>query len=197
MLQLFLFFPTPCLLSTISRSLIWFGILKLYATDHYQINLLRAPDYDLRLLGLGTLLVGLGHATVVYEQYKFEHTWLASYRTLPLPDWQRWLRYAGTFALLLLPELILLLFNLPVDKPAVLSVGAWAFGLSLLSLQHGLLLRVYRTPDRTMTYLYIMLIVYFLLIMFQIPLWLLATVNLLASGWLFKRYYWSSAWGEE
>lgn len=180
----------------VGTSLVWIGILKLYATDHYQINLFRTPDYDLRLLALGTLLIGIGHATVVYEQYAFEHRWLTLYRNLPLTDLQRWLRYVGTFALLLLPELLLLLYHLPADKPAWLSLGTWAFGLSLLSLQHGLLLRVHRTADRTMPYLYILLIAYFLLIMFRIPIWLLVGFNLAAAAWLFQQYYWRSAWEE-
>jgi hypothetical protein len=181
----------------LGTGLVWIGILKLYATDHYRINLFRTPDYDLRLIGLGALLVGLGHATVVYEHYRFEHRWLSIYRNIPVANWRRWAGYVGQFALLLLPEALLLLYHLPVDQPLWRSLGAWVFGVSLLSLQHGLLLRVHRTPDRTMTYLYIMLIVYFLFIMFRIPLWALATFNLLASGWLFKRYYWTSAWEEE
>lgn len=181
----------------LGTGLVWIGILKLYATDHYQINLFRTPDYDLRLIGLGGLLVSLGHATVVYEHYRFEHHWLPMYRNVPVSDWRRWANYLAQFALLLLPEALLLLYHLPTDQPLWRSLGAWAFGVSLLSLQHGLLLRVHRTPDRTMTYLYIMLIAYFLFIMFRIPLWLLATANLLASGWLFRRYYWASAWKEE
>ena len=186
----------------LGTGLVWVGILKLYATDHYQINLLRTPDYDLRLVGLGALLVGLGHATVIYEHYRFEHRWLAIYRNVPASDWRRWAGYVGQFALLLLPEALLLLYHLPgretaTDESVWWSLGAWAFGVSLLSLQHGLLLRVHRSFDRTMTYLYIMLIAYFLLIMFRIPLWGLASLNLLASGWLFRRYYWISAWEEE
>ena len=181
----------------LGTGLVWIGILKLYATDHYQINLFRTPDYDLRLIGLGALLVGIGHATVIYEHYKFEHRWLSIYRNVPVPDWQRWTGYLGQFALLLLPEVLLLLYHLPTDQSLWRSLGAWAFGVSLLSLQHGLLLRVHRTPDRTMTYLYIMLIVYFLLIMFRVPLWALASANLLASDWLFRRYYWTSAWEGE
>ncbi len=181
----------------LGTGLIWIGMLKLYATDHYQINLFRTPDYDLRLIGLGGLLVGLGHATMVYEHYRFEHQWLPIYRNMPVANWRRWAGYVGQFALLLLPEALLLLYHLPADQPLWRSLGAWAFGVSLLSVQHGLLFRVHRTPDRSMTVVYIMLIAYFLFIMFRIPLWLLATANLLASGWLFKRYYWTSAWEGE
>ncbi|CCG98518.1 hypothetical protein FAES_0507 [Fibrella aestuarina BUZ 2] len=181
----------------LGTGLVWIGILKLYATDHYQINLFRTPDYDLRLIGLGALLVGIGHATVVYEQYRFEHRWLPLYRNMPVSDWRRLAGYVGQFALLLLPEALLLFYHLPADQPLWRTIGAWAFGVSLLNLQHGLLLRVHRTPDRTMTYLYILLIAYFLLIMFRLPLWLLAGANFTAAAWLVKRYYWRSAWQEE
>ncbi len=181
----------------LGTGLVWIGILKLYATDHYRINLFRTPDYDLRLIGLGGLLVGLGHATMIYEHYRFEHRWLPIYRNIPVADWRRWTNYVGQFALLLLPEALLLLYHLPADQPLWRSLGPWAFGVSLLSVQHSLLLRVHRTPDRSMTVVYIMLIAYFLLIMFRIPLWALATANLLASGLLFRRYYWQSAWGGE
>ncbi|MEZ0608770.1 hypothetical protein ACAW74_09650 [Fibrella sp. WM1] len=181
----------------IATSLVWLGILKLYATDHYQINLFRTPDYDLRLIGLGGLIVGLSQAALVYELYRFEHERLRLYRNMPVSDWVRWARYVGQFALLLLPEVLLFFYHLPVGEPVWWSVGALAFAISLPALLYGLFLRVPRHFERNLPHLYILMITYFLLIMFRIPLWLLAGTNFAAAGWLFWRYYWQSSWKEE
>jgi hypothetical protein len=181
----------------VATSLAWFGILKLYATDHYQINLLRTPDYDLRLIGLGTLLVGLGQAALVYELYSFEHQRLALYRTMPVANGVRWGRYVVQFGLLLLPETALFLGNLPVNEPLWLSAAGLVFGVSLMALQQGLFLRLHRPLARSLPHLYILLTGYFLLIMFRVPLWTLAGLTFAAAWLLFRRYYWQSAWVEE
>jgi hypothetical protein len=190
-------FATVFWRTKIASSLVWLGILKLYATDHYQINLMRTPDYDLRLIGLGALLVGLGHASVLYELYAFEHQRLALYRNMPVAGWVRWGRYVAQFGLLLLPETVLFLANLPVNEPIWLSVWALVFGLSLMAVQQGLFLRLHRPLGRSLPHLYILLTAYFLLIMFRVPLWALAGLNLLAAAALFRRYYGQSAWVEE
>jgi hypothetical protein len=181
----------------IGTSLVWLGILKLYATDQYQINLLRTPDYDLRLIGLGALLVGLGHASLVYELYGFEHQRLLLYRNMPVSNWVRWRRYAAQFGLLLLPETALFLVNLPVNEPIWLSAAGLVFGVSLMVLQQGLFLRLHRPLARSLPHLYILLIAYFLLIMFRVPLWILAGLTFATAWLLFRRYYWQAAWVEE
>lgn len=180
----------------IATSLVWLGILKLYATDQYQINLFRTPDYDLRLIGLGGLIIGLSQASLIYELYRFEQDRLMLYRNMPVSDWVRWFRYVGQFALLLLPETLLFFYHLPVGEPVWSSVGALVFAVSLPVLLYGLFLRVPRQLGGSLPHLYILMIAYFLLIMFRVPLWLLAGGTFAAAGWLFKRYYWQSAWQE-
>lgn len=188
----------PFLLATtkIGTCLAWVALFRLYATDHAHINFLRTPDYDIRLLGLAALIVGLSHASIVYAHYQFEHQYLTLYRNMPVSTRQRWFRYVGQFALLLLPEFLLMLREWPVSQPVGAVLAVWIFAMSLLSLQHGLLLRLHRQIRETMTYLYIMLIAYFLLIMFRVPLWFIGGATLAAAGWLFSRYYWRSAWEE-
>ena len=186
----------PLLVATtkIGTCLAWVALFRLYATDHAHINFLRTPDYDVRLLGLAALIVGLSHASIVYAHYQFEHQYLSLYRNMPASTRQRWFRYVGQFAFLLLPEFLLMLREWPVDQPVWAVLAVWVFAVSLLSLQHGLLLRVHRPLNQTMTYLYILLIAYFLLIMFRVPIWLIAGATLGASVVLFGRYYWRSAW---
>ena len=174
--------------------LAWVALFRLYATDHAHINFLRTPDYDVRLLGLAALIVGLTHASILYAHYQFEHLYLALYRNMPVSNTQRWLRYVVQFALLLLPEALLMVREWPVDQPVWAVLSVWIFAVNLLSLQHGLLLRVHRPLNQTMTYLYILLIAYFLLVMFRVPIWLIGGATLGVSSWLFGKYYWRSAW---
>ncbi len=172
---------------------LWLGVLALYRLDHAPNAYGRTPDYDLRLLGLGTLLLGLGHAALVYRHYQFEQRWLALYRNLPVSTLSRWGRGLGQFAGLLLPELLLLLRNLPPDLTVWQSVSSWIFGLSLLAVVQALLLRTHRPLEQLMPVVFWLLVGYFLLVMYHVPLWLLAGLNLTLSGSLFARVYWQSA----
>ncbi|MGA0556364.1 hypothetical protein ACO2Q8_06930 [Larkinella sp. VNQ87] len=164
--------------------LVTIGLLAIYPTD----------DYDIRLLSLGALLSGVFHAGLVYELYHFEATQLFLLRNLPVALSKRWVTYIGISGLLLSPEVILLLFRHPNDVSTWEALGVGAFALSLLLLQYTLLLFRHQDRDRFMARLFWPTIVYFFLIMYQLPIWALAFMSCIAATTLFMRYFYRSSW---
>lgn len=176
--------PVLLFLTKTGTLLVLLGLMALYPTD----------DYDLRLFGLGGLLVALAHITIIYRLYQFEHESLVLYRNLPVSLPQRLFRYMIQTAVLLLPEAILLIRYLPQDQSLWAILSVWAFTHSLVMVQFGLLLRRHRLPDELFPTLFWLLLGGFFTIMYQLPVWLLAMTGWLAASGLFMRYYPRSVW---
>lgn len=164
--------------------LLTLGILALYPTD----------DYDSRLLALGALLTALIHSTLVYHLYQFEHERLSLLRNLPILIQKRLLNYALVFALLLIPEAILLVRYWPTGVSVGTLAGSWFFSHSVLLLQFALLLPRHRSPDRLMPLLSGLLLIFFLCIMYQLPVWGLSLVSWFVASAVFTRFYLKSVW---
>ncbi|MBC8151384.1 MAG: hypothetical protein H7Z72_00580 [Bacteroidetes bacterium] len=167
--------------------LLMLGVLNLYPTD----------DYDIRLLNLGALLVGVGHSTMAYHLYQFEHERLALLRNLPVQNSRRLLHYAVVMAVLLVPEAILLLRYWPIGVSLGALAGVWAFGHSVFLLQFTLLLPRHRSLDQLMPVVSGLLLLFFLCIMYRLPGWGLSLFNWLAATVLFIRFYLKSVWVTE
>ncbi|MBC7571437.1 MAG: hypothetical protein H7319_17155 [Spirosoma sp.] len=183
-----LFFPTYWLrhkpLSLLLTKLISGGLLvgvcRLYPTD----------DYDERLLLIGLMLALITHSRVAQELSDFEHRYLIFLPNLPLSTAQRLTRYALTYGLLWLPELLLLWRNVP----ATVSIGyvslLWLTGWGWLLLLHVLAYGRNISPEPWQTGVFSGFIIGLLAIMFGLPVsaWLLV-------GWggaAGLGYFWSS-----
>ncbi|HLL96251.1 MAG TPA: hypothetical protein VK404_14820, partial [Spirosoma sp.] len=142
---------------------------RLYPTD----------DYDQRLLLLGLMLALITHSQVGRHLHAFEQRYLLLLPNLPLSSAQRFGRYAITYGLIWLPELLILLRNYPTaigfDYVAVLWLTGWGW----LLLIHGLAYGRNVAPERWQTVVFAAFIGGLLAIMFGL------TVGVwLAIGWL-------------
>ncbi|MFN8352821.1 MAG: hypothetical protein U0Y10_00120 [Spirosomataceae bacterium] len=155
------------------------GVCWLYPTD----------DYDERLLSLGLLLAGLAHVSIAFQFHQFEQHYLLLYRNLPLTTLQRFGRYALVYSLLWIPEIAVLLRNLPSEVSYGYALQAIAFGLGLTLLNHHYLYYKPRSLEDSMQVVFWALIGFFFLIMFRLPIAGLALGMLLLSFYLFRRYY--------
>ena len=172
-----LFFPTYWLrheplsfvLTKAFSGLLLAGVCRLYPTD----------DYDQRLLLIGLLLAVLGHSQVGGQVSAFERQYLLILQNLPLSWAQRFGRYALTYGLLWLPELLILLRNDPVAIRLDYVVWLWLTGWGWLMLLHGLAYGHDVLPERWLSGVLAGFIGGLLLIMFGLPVlaWLLV-------GWL-------------
>ncbi|GAA4417676.1 hypothetical protein GCM10023187_50340 [Nibrella viscosa] len=176
--------PVLLLLTKGGSCLLLVGLLWLYPTD----------EYDIRLPALGALLTGAFHAAIIYELYRFELTQLLLVRNLPVSLSTRFVRYAIILALMLLPELVVLLRNNPVDIDLSAIVGVWVFAHSLLMLHYGLLLTRHRSLDRFMPLVFWLVIGGFFLIMYKLPIWGLAGICDTGAAMYFLRCYYQASW---
>ncbi len=176
--------PVLLFLTKTGTLMVLLGLAALYPTD----------DYDLRLFSLGGLVTALAHTAIVYQLYQFEHEALLLYRNLPIPMFRRLLSYMIQFALLLIPEAILLIRYAPADQPLTAMLSVWTFTHSLVMVQFGLLFRRHRLPDELLPVLFWLLIGGFFAIMYQLPVWLLSIPGWLTASGLFIRFYPRSVW---
>ena len=171
-----LFFPTHWLryeplsfvLTKAFSGLLLAGVYRLYPTD----------DYDQRLLLIGLLLAVLGHSQVGGQVSAFERQYLLFLPNLPLSWLQRLGRYALTYGLLWLPELLILLRNCPTNIRLDYVVWLWLTGWGWLMLMHCLAYGRDILPERWLSGVLAGFIGGLLLIMFGLPVgaWL-------ALGW--------------
>lgn len=181
-----LFFPTYWLrheplslvLTKVFSGLLLAGVCRLYPTD----------DYDQRLLLIGLLLSVLGHSQVGGQVSAFERHYLLFLPNLPLAWWQRLGRYALIYALIWLPELLILLRNCPAAVGLDYVIWLWLAGWGWLLLLHSLAYRYDILPERWLSGVFAGFIGGLLFIMFSLPvgIWLVL-------GWLgaVSIWYWS------
>lgn len=153
-----------------------YAVLKLYHTD----------EYDARLLGLGLLIVVSLHASLFWELHRLENVYFQIFRQLPLAWIKRLAMMLSCCMIMMLPEMALLLRNFPPHLSLFVLMSSVWFILSIPVLLYGLLFRDDYREDRFMNITFIMVIVEFVIILFNVPLILLALLNLLV-GCLFWR----------
>ncbi len=163
------------------------GCCLLYPTD----------DYDERLLAIGALLAGAAQVVISGQFFVFENRHLLLLKNLPLTSAARLAGYFKTHAVLLLPEMIILLNNLPEGVAYGFAVQLWWLVLGICLLIHFLGFIPGVPEDTLMKGLFYGGVVVFLLIMFRVPVLLLTGAALLSSVLVFRKYYYLAEYHEE
>lgn len=174
--------PVLLLLTKLFTCFILVGICNLYPTD----------AYDERLLALGGLFVAAGHTVICQQFLYYENLYLAFIRNLPLSSKQRLLSYFYTYLLLLIPEFIVLLRNLPTDVSYFYALQLMIFILSMIYFNHHAQYINSISNDAFMQRLFFSGILFLLLIMFKIPVILMGLVNFSLAIFVFQKYYYES-----
>ena len=174
--------PVLLLLTKLFTCFILVGICNLYPTD----------AYDERLLALGGLFVAAGHTVFCQQFFYFENQYLILIRNLPLSSKQRLLGYFLTYLLILVPEIIVLLRNLPPDVNYVFVLQLMVFILSMIYLNHHAQYINNISNDAFMQRLFFSGILFLLLIMFKIPVILMGLVNFSLAIFVFQKCYYES-----
>ncbi|UFH53296.1 hypothetical protein [Spirosoma sp. KNUC1025] len=178
-----LFFPTYWLrheplslvLTKAFSGLLLAGVCRLYPTD----------DYDQRLLLIGLMLAILGHSQVGGQVSTFERKYMLFLPNLPLSWSQRFGRYALTYGLIWLPELLILLRNCPSEIRLDYVVWLWLTGWGWILLMHSLAYKYEVLPERWLSGVVAGFVIGLLAIMFGLPVsvWLVI-------GWLGAIGFW-------
>lgn len=174
--------PILLLLTKLFTCFVLIGICNLYPTD----------AYDERLLALGGLFAAAGHTVFCQQFIYFENQYLTFIRNLPLTKINRLSLYFLTYLIILIPEIIVLLRNLPSDVSYVFVPQLLIFILSLIFLNHHVQYINGISNDVFMQRLFFSGILFLLLIMFKIPLILMGLVNFLLAIYIFQKHYYKS-----
>ncbi len=168
--------PLSLVLTKAFSGLLLAGVCRLYPTD----------DYDQRLLLIGLLLAILGHSQVGEQVSAFERKYLLFLKNLPLSQVQRFTRYALTYGLLWLPELLILLRNRPAEIRFEYMVWLWLTGWGALLAMHSLAYGRPINPERWLSGVFASFIGGLLAIMFgvSVSVWLPVV-------WIGALGYWS------
>jgi hypothetical protein len=174
--------PVLLLLSKFFSCFILIGVCYLYPTD----------DYDERLLAIGGLIAAAGHTVFCQEFLYFENQYLSISRSLPISHLQRLLGYLRTYSILLLPETIVLLRNLPDGISYLFVLQLIIFILSMIFLNHHTQYINGISNETYMQRVFLTGILLLLLIMYKIPVILVGLVNFLIASYVFKKHYYES-----
>ncbi|GGD82007.1 hypothetical protein GCM10011514_52630 [Emticicia aquatilis] len=174
--------PVLLLLSKLFTCFMLIGVCGLYPTD----------TYDERLLALGGLFAAAGHTVFCQQFFYYENQFLSLSRNLPLSTQQRILGYLLTYSLLLIPELIVLLRNLPDGVSYLFALQLIIFILSMIFLNHHTQYIDNVSNDAYLQRLFFAGILFLLLIMFKIPVILMALVNFSLAIFVFHKNYYES-----
>lgn len=156
-----------------------FAMLKLYTTD----------DYDIRLMGLGTVLAFAATVNVVWELHRFNNFHFALLRQLPFSLARHMAGFMLTLLILTLPETGLLVSRFPRGFGVTAFLSNYCFALSIPFLFYSLLYIKDRHQEQLMTPVFCLVIGWFVLVLFSVPLAVLAGLNA-AIGITVWKIYW-------
>jgi hypothetical protein len=157
------------------------AITALYKTD----------IYDLRLLSIGIMIASGANVGLVHALHHFENFHLSWVKSLPIPFLKRIYFSLITIGIILLPEIILLIKNFPAEQRWHDYVTCSFFLISIPFLFYGLLYAKDRNQQEVMTLVFYCGIVWFVLVLFKVPILLLGILNVVTGFVLWKRYYYS------
>ena len=155
------------------------GVISLYSSD----------AYDSRLLAMGAAVAFSGNVMLVYHLHQFENLHFQILRNLPIPLWKRLLYFILTFTLICLPDLGLLTNNFPSTLGFSAEIFIVVFGLSIVILHYTYLYQRNMLLDRFIQHVFGITLFFVVMILFSVPVWCIAFINLIVATILFRKYY--------
>ncbi|MCK8494312.1 hypothetical protein M0L20_20765 [Spirosoma sp. RP8] len=174
--------PLSFLLTKAFSGLLLAGVCRLYPTD----------DYDQRLLLIGLLLAVIAHSQIGGQVSAFERRYLLVLPNLPLSWLQRFRRYALTYGLIWLPELLIVIRNCPADIRLDYVIWLWLAGWGWLLFLHSLAYKHEALPERWLSGVFAGFIGGLLFIMFGLPVGAWLTV-----GWAGAIGFWYRTFAQQ
>jgi len=142
-------------------------------------------SHDIRVAGIAILAIAMAHAIVIFEERKFEETYLIFSRNLPYSRFRLFYSIACVYLLLLLPEGIWLFTRFA----PFMAAGLFAFGISVILLYHSFLYGLGLNMDKYMQWVPGMFVLIFWLIMFKLIWFLIPVIASIAFFIFYINYY--------
>lgn len=157
-----------------------FSIVTVIGFFHIQVD-----HYELRIALLG-LLIGLsGHTLIIFELRRFEDESLTFVKNMPISIISRYMHLFIVYAILLVPELILIGIN---HVKIFDSFLVWIFGISYLLFNHMSLYPIRMSMDRFIIRLLLFFLISFILVLYKV--FLIFTLAMLVFSFLiYRKWY--------
>jgi hypothetical protein len=160
---------------------IFSGILIFAVTQLYK-----GEDYDWRLLAMGATIAFIANFMVIAALKRFEGFRLSLLRNLPMSLMKRSAIHLAVMTILCIPEVILLIRNFPENLPWQHSVFTILFGISICMFLYGLSFINSIQHKDPVRWIFGAGIAWILLVLWKVPLELLAAVNFMIWALLMK-----------
>jgi hypothetical protein len=144
-------------------------------------------SHDVRVAGIAMLAIATAHAVVIFEERKFEETYLIFARGLPHTRLRLFAGLALVYLVLLLPEGIWLFSRFS----PLLAVELMLFGLSIVLLFHSLLYWMGLNRDKYLQYVMGLFMVLFWIILFR-QIGALVVLNAVVAYLVFYNNYYTT-----
>jgi hypothetical protein len=144
-------------------------------------------SHDIRVAGIAMLAIATAHAAVIFEERKFEETYLIFARGLPHTRLRLFDGFALVYLVLLLPEGIWLFSRFS----PLLAIELLAFGLSIVLLFHSLLYWMGLNMDKYLQYVMGLFIVLFWIILYR-QIGALVVLNIVVAYMFFYNNYYTT-----
>lgn len=148
---------------------------------------LEAGD-DFRILGLTWLFALLSHTFLIYKVKVFEDQSLRWIRNLPVTTSRLYITYFQLYALLILPELLLLISRIGQELSIIQFFLLPVFAAGFFIFIHVYLFTSNRNADQYPSFLFWLFIICFMLILSKL-IWMVTLLLMASSFILLKRRY--------
>ncbi|NIJ53186.1 hypothetical protein [Dyadobacter arcticus] len=153
------------------------GTMLYYSTD----------NYDIRLPAVGLSLAYMLNLGISYEFFKWEsQVWLWG-RSMPVSNARRFLRILAFHAIIILPETLAAMRNGPLNFVEIIQL--YLLGLALITLSHLFFYRKNGIQEDSMGAYLFGFIGLTLLILYKIPLLMIAGAAIVFSFFVFPKWY--------
>lgn len=142
---------------------------------------------DPRVAGLTVLGIVTAHGILIYQQHRFELTYLSLARNLPYSIAQRYLNYILSYLLLLLPEIIWLLISFKIT----MAIGLLLLLLSIVLLFHCMLYALGLAINKYLPLIFGLFVFLFMMILFRL-MWSLIFAGIIISYTIFYTNYYKA-----
>ena len=154
-------------------------------------NLYQTDRYDWRLLAMGLTIAFAGHLVLIFHFQRFEEIYLSFIRNLPLSIVKRLLNFILVFTLISLPDFGLIIRNFPSFLSTGILPFTIVFGISIFILIYGYLYTSPVSLEKLIQRSFALIIIILILILFNIPLWVISVVLLTTGSILYKKHYYA------
>ena len=173
--------PGMIYITKLATCIVIYGVTQLYLHD----------VYDERLYLMCACVTFSANLVLAFQYQRFEVVELLMMRSLPISFIQRLKAFIVTMFVLCFPEMAMLATNLPTYIGIQHYLYAALFGMSLLVFGYGALYVRDATFDDFTKWIFFVTMGLLMLILFSVPVWILAVIQSATGVYLLRRNYYS------